>query len=366
MDKSVILSSYIYNLDFIPLEEHPENLLRYAPKILVKDSIMIVRDRVSRSKYIYFFNQFGKFLYRDNHVPEGYPVDSYSDLDFMDLTLNLDKDVLFFTDVSLHCIIEYDLKNRKKKVVVQGIDAYNIFYHRNNIYAYTPRSENGLITIIDATDFSIKGEYIREKDSYRGRGSIIANPIAHWRDTVFFGIFFSDSIYYHGNNGILPYAILGDGPETSVRYITLEQYENYYFGQNKTDRFPHMPIPWGELSFWEDVWFLHMVNHKYLLWEPKTGLSILIPFHAIKKTRNLISEAGGLNKILKSGDYYYSYINLTEEFYSEAMQLIEEKPDHHLKPVLNAFLAEYPPERNFQNPVITRFKIREDFMEVFR
>ena len=366
VEKSLVLSSYIYDLEFIPLEEHSENLLRYAPKILIKDSLIIVRDKVSRSKYVYFFNQSGKFLYKDNHVPDDFPGESYADFDFMDFTLNPDKGVLYMTDVSRHCIIEYDLKNKNKSVVMRGIDAFNLFYHKNTIYAYTPRSENGLLTIIDANDFNIKGEYVYEKDLERGRGAIISNPIALWRDTVFFGIFFSDTIYYHGEKGIQPYAVLGNSPATSVRYISMEQFQEVYFGQNKADRFPNMAIPWGELSFWEDVWFLHMVNHKYLLWDRKSGLSVLLPFYGIKNTRNLLSEAGGLTKIFKTGEYYYSYINLTEEFYSQAKELLESDNDHSMKPALMSLLDEYPPERNFQNPVITRFKIRDDFMDAFR
>ncbi len=41
VEKSLVLSSYIYDLEFIPLEDHAENFLRYANKILIKDSLII-------------------------------------------------------------------------------------------------------------------------------------------------------------------------------------------------------------------------------------------------------------------------------------------------------------------------------------
>ena len=364
VDKSVDLSVYIEDIKYIPLSDEPSTFLHYANTIFAYDELIIVRDGKTKSNTIYFFDTLGKLQWKDNHLLADYPVKEYVTFDFTDFTLDADRNTLYMSDASRRHIVSYNIKTREKKRFLDSIYAVNLHYHSNKLLIYTNDKIGGLLKMYEIPTGELLGEYILDSKPNVGIGATINNPMADQGDSVWVGLFFSDTVYIAKGNTVKPAVVLGNDPNTSVRYSGVSEIEEVYW-QNKKDKYPYMAIPWGEVAVIHNIIAMAMFNFKYYIIKPGQKRSYLVSFEYISKNNKIFSEIF-LRSIREFEGYFYSYIKLTETFYETTQHLLQ-SPDHvALHEPLSKLIQDYPPERKFQNPVITRFKISDDFMEAFR
>ena len=362
LEKVMDFTRYIDHIEFIPL--HDNIFLEGISRIYFCDDKLIVRDKKTRNDRIHFFDLKGNYLYSDNHILDEYPQsEPFAMTSLPDFALDCPNSTLYLSDISRNHIVQYHIPTRAKSLKFDNIRGQALHHKDSLLYVLTIDKQNGMLKLYNTETNEKVGEFIYDEKQDVGGGST-SNQMVNVEDEVVISLLNSDTIYKVFQNVCKPYIALGNDEHTSTRFFHLNEVLDHYFSNNN-DKFPYLMTPWGEITYIEGVMVLDLMNQRVLF----------IDMHE-KKAFSLHKQySSGRNQLFSSylfygighhDGLYHGSIKLTDSFYKYASQIVGEEPDHPLRHALSAFLDDYPPERNFQNPVITRFKIREDFMDAFR
>ncbi|HMQ08810.1 MAG TPA: hypothetical protein PKC30_16035 [Saprospiraceae bacterium] len=364
LEKIFDFTRYIDHIEYIPLQD--TIFLEGVSRIYFCDDLMIIRDQKNRSDRIHFFDLEGNYLYSDNHILEGYPPsDPFGMTSLPDFALDCPNKTLYLSDISRNHIVEYHIPTRTKLRKFDNIRGQALHHKDSLLYVLTIDKEDGMLKLYNTYTNEKVGEFIYDEKQDVGGGST-SSQMVNVEDGVVISLLNSDTIYKVVQNICEPYIALGNDENTSARYFHFMDVLQSYSG-NKNDKFPQLMIPMGEITSIEGLLVLPMMNRRVLFIDMQNGKAYSLHREFISGRNLLFSFSTYIFYGVGHHDgLYHGSIKLSNSFYKHAKQIIHEEPDHPLRQALSAFLDEYPPERNFQNPVITRFKISDDFMEAFR
>ncbi|HMQ08556.1 MAG TPA: hypothetical protein PKC30_14750 [Saprospiraceae bacterium] len=361
VDKDIDLTPYIYDLSFIPLGEGKGLNLRMANRYFFYDDMIIVQEN-KRNSNIYIYDLDGKFKELLNYsiadLPEKNEDNAFGSIDF---TVDQERGYVYVSNSYQKCVLKHDLKSRLNKIVIKDVQGISIIYHKDFLYLLTMDKENGLLKIVDTKNFTQSESCIYDSKPEVGVGATTSNNMIIKEDNILLSLFMSDTIYCINKYKFLPYYILGTTPEVSVRFAQLKELDYYYY-EERIDKYPNLLAPWGEIGYIHNALFLQLFTKKWLVINLKNDDAYIIPYTSVSRNNQLFSTPF-VYSLNYQDEYYGSYIKLTYEFYELANKLINSKVNPSIIQALQVLIQDYPPEREFQNPVITRFKIRENFMD---
>ncbi len=341
----------IKEIEYIPIMEQKDMYINDIKRIRQNKDYFFLKS-VDQS-YIFAVSKQGELKFKIDDIGQG-PY-QYSNL--TDFTID-ENNFLYLTERENQKILKFDID--KRKVVdewqFKSTNARSVKSFKNNLYFITVDRDNGFFYEVKNEDFDNIRKFVKKPSSFNLAASI--KPIGTTKDTIFFNVGFTDTIYYSVGDGILPYAV------TLNSFGDLTEEENKMFRQNIIDRNftekqKRLNVQFGKLTIIDNYWIMAMFQPQgMLVWNRNNNKQ----FFAEPKIDNykLIANWNFLD-ILDTDDsgYCYSDIMLDDNFYKTAEKAMKSN-NIAVKNALQKLLEKYPQGSGYENPVIVKWKFNFD------
>lgn len=344
--------SDIRELRFIPLKAHPKAYLSTIRKIVYHKDYFIILC-YNRTP-IYFYDHNGNYKFNISSSGQG-PLELSS---CIDIALYNDE-TLLISDNEKSSILSYNLiSNTITEEWKLELPAFSIECFNNDIILISNDPSEGNIKVVRDFDFSRILSYGKGGKHFNKIVSI--DPFEVWKGKLFINVGFTDTIYMYRNREIVPSHVLGD-ENTTMLSLSDDQINNAVFLKDLSDKVKSKYIPQGTFSSINDKWIIPMFWAKdFLIYHPETGKTYK---GNEKSVDNLKLWVNGLYPRIYASDGiggYFSYVMPDARFYN----YVEETKEKGL--FTNSIFEEVEKLRglDFENPIITYFKVGKNFLNV--
>ena len=343
------------------MRENKSALLNNVAKVFKTDKYLVVKC-YNRSA-LFFFNHQGEYVKKVVATGQG----PYEFANLMDVSYNKKNGEFFLLDFENRKLLKYSLG--RSEIISESskndTHFYSMFNYNNSLYLVSEPSDAGRIKILDDSTYELLGGGVHgAQESFNF--VVTQDNIKVFKDTLFFNVSFTDTIYYSTGKSIKPYAVLGSGDESfSSVDNKLEYMKRSVSGFDKmTPEEKKVLVPVGFFSVYKNIWFIDLVwPYKMIVWNRSNNAQMLLDYRKIKNRSLLFNYRLFHIHYVDDDGFAYSSLMLNSDFYRDAQQVIEsDEYGQGLVDSLEGILSAFPEGSGYENPIIVKFKLNTNFL----